>query len=85
MPGATSLAERKTSARADREAQKKLKAVERKIARLDDEKRVVSEKLLTVTDAGEATKLQAQLSALTAELAQLEEEWLERSAELESA
>jgi ATP-binding cassette subfamily F protein 3 len=85
MPGAASLAERKTSARADREAQKKLKAVERKIARLDDEKRQVSEKLLTVTDAGEATKLQAQLSALTAELAQLEEEWLERSAELESA
>jgi ATP-binding cassette subfamily F protein 3 len=82
MPDAASPAP-KTSARADREAQKQLKAVERKIARLDEEKRTVNEKLLTVTDAAEARKLQSQLIALTAELAKLEEEWLKRSAELE--
>ena len=73
----------KPGGRADRDAQKKLKAVERKIARLDEEKRAVNQKLLTVTDAAEATRLQSQLAELTAQLAELEEEWLQRSAELE--
>jgi ATP-binding cassette subfamily F protein 3 len=84
MPDAASLATRKASARADREAQKKLKAVERKIARLDEEKRSLSEQLLTVTETAEATRLRSELDKLTAELTSLEEEWLERSAELES-
>jgi ATP-binding cassette subfamily F protein 3 len=79
------MVDRKARARADRDAQKKLKAVERRIARLDEEKRGVGESLLTVTDASEAQRLQKQLADLTAELAQLEEEWLELSAELESA
>jgi ATP-binding cassette, subfamily F, member 3 len=82
---AAPLPARKTNARADREAQKKLKAVERKIAKLDEEKKAASDQLLTVTDAAEATRVQAQLNELTAELAKLEEEWLQRSAELESA
>ncbi len=83
-PDSQSLPARKASARSDRDAQKKLKAVERKIARLDEEKRAVGEKLLTVTATAEATQLQSQLAELTAELAKLEEEWLERSAEMES-
>jgi ATP-binding cassette subfamily F protein 3 len=82
---AAALPARKVTARSDRDAQKKLKAVERKIARLDEEKKGISEKLLTVMETAEATRLQAQLAKLTAELATLEEEWLERSAELESA
>jgi ATP-binding cassette subfamily F protein 3 len=77
--------DRKARARADRDAQKKLKAVERKIARLDEEKRGVSDGLLTVTDAAEAQRLQKRLATLTTELAQLEEEWIELSSELESA
>jgi ATP-binding cassette subfamily F protein 3 len=76
--------DRKARARADRDSQKKLKAVERKIARLDDEKRGVGEKLLSVTDAAEARRLQTQLTSLTAELATLEEEWLELSSELDA-
>ena len=72
------------SARSDRGAQKKLKAVERKIARLDDEKKGISEKLLTVMETADAMRLQAELAKLTAELATLEEEWLARSAELEA-
>src|SRR3954469_21929748 len=80
-----SLPPRKVSARSDRDAQKKLKAVERKIARLDEEKRELTEKLLTVSETAEATRLQTELKQVTAELATLEEEWLERSAELESA
>jgi ATP-binding cassette subfamily F protein 3 len=79
-----SLPPRKVSARSDRDAQKKLKAVERKIARLDDEKKAISEKLLTVAERAEATRLHGQLAKLAAELATLEEEWLALSAELES-
>jgi ATP-binding cassette subfamily F protein 3 len=79
------LAARKPDARSDREAQKKLKAVERKIAKLDEEKRGISDKLLAVTEMVEATRLQAEMARLTTELAALEEEWLELSAELDSA
>jgi ATP-binding cassette subfamily F protein 3 len=84
LPDGNGEVDRKARARADRDSQKKLKAVERKIARLDDEKRAVSEQLLTVTDAGEARRLQTELANLTTELAKLEEEWLELSAELEA-
>jgi ATP-binding cassette subfamily F protein 3 len=77
--------DKKARARADREGQKKLKNVERKIARLDEEKRALSDQLLKVTDATEAQRMHTELTKLTDELKQLEEEWLELSAELESA
>ena len=51
-------------------------SVERKIAKLDDEKKAASAALLTVTDAAEAQRLHAELTRLTAELATLEDEWL---------
>jgi ATP-binding cassette subfamily F protein 3 len=82
---AASAVDRKARARADRDGQKKLKNVERKIAKLDEEKRAVSERLLTVTDAAEAQRLHVELAKLTASLAEFEEEWLELSSELESA
>jgi ATP-binding cassette subfamily F protein 3 len=82
--GAVSV-DRKARARSDREGQKKLKAVERKIARLDEEKRGVSDRLSTVTDAAEAQRLHAELTKLSGELTELEEQWLELSSELESA
>jgi ATP-binding cassette subfamily F protein 3 len=84
MPDADAMADRKARARADRDSQKKLKSVERKIARMDEEKSGVSEKLLVVTDTAEARKLHAELTRLTSELATLEEEWLQLSAKLES-
>lgn len=83
-PGAPTGAappDRKSRGRADRDSQKKLKNVERKIARLDDEKKDVNAKLLSVTDAGEAQRLHSELTKLTGELASLEEEWLELSSE----
>jgi ATP-binding cassette subfamily F protein 3 len=83
MPTGSGDVERKAQARADRDAQKKLKAVERKIARLDEEKRAASERLLAVTDAAEAQALHKHLAKLTSDLAELEEQWLELSAELE--
>lgn len=77
--------DRKARGRSDRDSQKKLKTVERKIARMDEEKRAVSEKLLSVTDAAEARRLHTELTTLTAELATLEEEWLELSSDLEAS
>jgi ATP-binding cassette subfamily F protein 3 len=71
----------KSSGRDDREARKKLKAVERKIAKLDEEKKATSEALLTVTDAAEARRLHTQLKNLATELATFEEEWLALSEE----
>lgn len=85
LPTGAAGEDRKARARSDRESQKKLKGVERKIARLDDEKKNVSAKLLSVTDANEAQRLHAELARLTSELEQLEMEWLELSSELETA
>jgi ATP-binding cassette subfamily F protein 3 len=82
-PAGQPTADRKARGRSDRDAQKKLKAVERKIAKLDEEKKAIGEQLLTVTSTKEAERLQAQLAKLTTELATLEEEWLELSAEQE--
>jgi ATP-binding cassette subfamily F protein 3 len=70
-------AERKARGRSDRDSQKRLKAVERKIARLDEEKRGLGEQLLKVTSTAEAQRLQAEIAKLAAELQALEEEWLE--------
>ena len=45
----------------------------------------LGEQLLTVANKADAQRLQAEVAKLTAELATLEEEWLELSSELESA
>jgi ATP-binding cassette subfamily F protein 3 len=71
--------QRKGGGRSDRDAQKKLKSVQRKIAKLDDEKKATAEALLAVTSAVEAQRLQVQLAEQTAELATLEDEWLSLS------
>jgi ATP-binding cassette subfamily F protein 3 len=81
----TFQADRKVRARADRDAQKKLKAVERKITRLDDEKRAIGEQLFSVSEAAEAERLHRKHAEVASQLAQLEEEWLELSMESESA
>lgn len=78
-PHQTDIAETKPRGRSDRDAQKKLKALERKIAKLDDEKKAVSAQLMSATDPHEATRLQKQLASLTAEVEGLEHEWLDLS------
>lgn len=60
-----------------REQKKKIKAVERKIARLDDEKKSLNEKMLSTTDAEEAMKLHHQIESITEQLTEAEERWLE--------
>jgi len=69
--------------REQRDLQKKLRAIERKIASLDEQKRALSDQLLSVTTAGEATRLQAEIAELSTEVGQREEQWVELSAVLE--
>ncbi len=69
--------------REERELQKKLRAVERKIAKLDDEKRTLSEQLLQVTTTEEATRLQREITQHATEVSQMEEQWVELSSLLE--
>jgi ATP-binding cassette subfamily F protein 3 len=68
---------RKIQARTDRDAQKKIKSIERKIERLDAEKRQLNEQLLSATAVSEAQRLHAALAEVDAELIALEEQWLE--------
>jgi hypothetical protein len=45
----------------------------------------VEGRLLTVAEAAEAQRLHAEMSKLTTSLAELEDEWLDFSSQLESA
>ncbi|MCG8451542.1 MAG: ATP-binding cassette domain-containing protein [Pirellulales bacterium] len=80
-----SASRRKISGREERELQKKLKAVERRIARLDGDKKLLHDKLLTITEPQEAQALHEQLTALADEVEHLEQQWLEIYQELEEA
>lgn len=62
-----------------RKAEKELKNLEKRIAKLDGEKRELNAKLLTETNAKEAVRLHEELAKVTQELASTEERWLELS------
>ncbi|QEG38030.1 ABC-F family ATP-binding cassette domain-containing protein [Bythopirellula goksoeyrii] len=79
----TTSGSRTLGGKEERELQKQLRSVERKIAKLDEEKKEINNRLLTITDAAEAQKAHDQLTSITAELSKLEEEWLEISGSLE--
>jgi ATP-binding cassette subfamily F protein 3 len=81
--GTAAPAARKLGGKEERELQKKLRTVERKIAKLDDEKKELQNKLVTITAAADAQAAHAQLATITRELQQLEEEWLAITSELE--
>jgi ATP-binding cassette subfamily F protein 3 len=65
--------------RDQRKTGKELKTLERKIAKLDDEKRELNTKLLTETKPDEAVRLHDQVKAIEVELSEAEERWLELS------
>ncbi len=65
--------------RDQRKAEKELKNLERKIARLDDEKRAINEKMMTETDPDEAVRLHEKLTEIAEELSSAEERWMELS------
>ncbi|HEX3727055.1 MAG TPA: ABC-F family ATP-binding cassette domain-containing protein, partial [Pirellulales bacterium] len=69
--------------RNERDIQKELRTLERSIAALDDQKRQSNDNLLQCSDPTEALRLHNEVTALTAQLADLENRWCELQAELE--
>lgn len=59
-----------------RALRKTIKAVERKIARLDEEKKKLESQMLEMTDPAAALKLHQQIESVGAQLSAAEEEWL---------
>ena len=55
----------------------RIKAIERKIANLDDEKKALTAKMTETTDAAEALELHEKIEAIALDLAAAENEWLE--------
>jgi ATP-binding cassette subfamily F protein 3 len=69
------------SQRDQRRAEKEIKNLEKKIVRLDDEKKDFNKKLLNETDPDEAVRLHEQLTELDVQLSEAEHRWMELSAE----
>jgi ATP-binding cassette subfamily F protein 3 len=82
VDGAVHAPVKKLSGREERELEKRVRALERKIAKLDDEKKDLNGKLMEVTDGAESKRIRERLSALAEEVAGLEHEWLESSGDL---
>jgi ATP-binding cassette subfamily F protein 3 len=68
--------DKKARARADRDTEKRLKGVERKIAKLDAERKEVQVRMANVVDATEAQRLHAENVTISKEIETLEAEWL---------
>ena len=60
-----------------RQQRKKIKSIERKIAKLDGEKKQLNQQMLSMTDPEKAMELHKQIESISAQLAAAEEEWLE--------
>jgi len=58
---------------------KQVQALERKIARLDDQKKEINQQLLTETDPAKAVELHDEVTKLTQELSDAENQWLDLS------
>lgn len=72
----------KAARRNEREIRKEISTIEKTIARLDDQKRQSSARLLETTDAAESLKLHNEVESLTAELAAAEDRWCHLQEEL---
>ncbi len=60
-----------------REQRKKIKAIERKIAKLDDEKKELNRQMLEITDPQKAMQLHQEIEIIGTQLSEAEEQWLE--------
>jgi len=74
-----SAKEYRTSQQQSRRTEKEIRNLEKKIAKLDEEKKAINDKLLTETDPDEAVRLHEQLTEIGEELEAAEERWLELS------
>ena len=63
--------------RDERKIRKEINNVERKIARLDDEKKALNKKLMETTDADEAMKIHTEMEAISEQLEAAENRWME--------
>ena len=66
-----------------RDARKEIKAVERMIAQLDEQKRSLNAELMQSTDAVEALRLHNEVTALTEQLTEAEELWCQLQEQIE--
>ncbi|MBY0512835.1 MAG: ABC-F family ATP-binding cassette domain-containing protein [Gemmataceae bacterium] len=71
--------------RGEKEIRKELKALERTIAHLDEQKRALAARSAEPVGAAEALRLYNELAAVAAQLDPAEERWLELQAELDDA
>jgi ATP-binding cassette subfamily F protein 3 len=69
--------------RGEKEIRKEMKALERTIAQLDEQKRTLTARSLEPTSAEEALRIHNELTATIAQLDPAEEKWLELQAELD--
>ena len=68
---------RRTSQRDHRKMRKEISNLERKIARLDEQKRQLNSELLQATDPDEALRLHNEVADVAKDLSEAEERWLE--------
>jgi ATP-binding cassette, subfamily F, member 3 len=71
------IAASRAAQRNERDARKAIKNLEKTIAQLDDQKRVLTAQSMQTTNAAEALRLHNELVSLTAKLAEAEERWCE--------
>ncbi len=72
----------KLSGREEHSLRRQVRSLEKKIARLDDEKKRLSAELLETSDADAALELHNQIEALQQQVADLENSWYELQVEL---
>jgi ATP-binding cassette subfamily F protein 3 len=71
--------------RGEREIRKEMTSLERTIARLDEQKRLVNSQLMAATDPAAALRLHNEVSELTTKLAEAEDRWCELQEEMANA
>ncbi len=71
--------------RGEKEARKEIKALEKTIAQLDEKKKGLVAQSLEPVSAAEALRLHNEVAAVSAQLAEAEERWLELNEEIEAA
>lgn len=72
----------KQARRNEREVRKEISTIEKTIARLDDQKRQSSARLMETSDATESLRLHNEVESLTKELAAAEDRWCQLQEEL---
>ena len=71
------------SGKDERAVRKEISKLEKKIARLDDQKRELNQQMMNTTDAEEAMKVHEELQTVTTELSEAEERWCELQEQIE--